>query len=94
VVLYTGRTVHGCGANTSDRWRTGINVDYVLGWLRQEENQYLTYTLDEVRAELDRLQRLVGYEPGAYALGYIGGGRSPMTLLRDDSSLDTQSFAP
>ena len=26
------------------------NVDYVLGWLRQEENQYLTYSLDEVRA--------------------------------------------
>ena len=42
VVLYTGRTVHGGGANTSDQARTGVNVDYVLGWLRQEENQYLS----------------------------------------------------
>src|SRR4051794_33310132 len=33
VVLYTGRTVHGGGANTSDESRTGVNVDYVLGWL-------------------------------------------------------------
>jgi ectoine hydroxylase-related dioxygenase (phytanoyl-CoA dioxygenase family) len=82
VVMYLGSTVHGGGANqTTDQTRIGINIDYVLGWLRQEENQYLTYSLDEVRAMPERLQRLIGYEPGAYALGYIEGGVSPMTLL-------------
>jgi ectoine hydroxylase-related dioxygenase (phytanoyl-CoA dioxygenase family) len=82
VVMYLGSTVHGGGANqTTDHTRIGINIDYVLGWLRQEENQYLTYSLDEVRAMPERLQRLIGYEPGAYALGYIEGGVSPMTLL-------------
>lgn len=81
VVLYLGSTVHGGGANLSDEVRIGVNVDYVLGWLRQEENQYLTYSLDEVRGFPERVQRLLGYEPGAYALGYIDGGRSPMTLL-------------
>jgi len=93
VVMYLGSTVHGGGANRSDQMRIGINVDYVLGWLRQEENQYLTYHLDEVRAMPERLQRLLGYQPGAYALGYVDGGRSPMTLL-DGGSGEAQTFRP
>jgi ectoine hydroxylase-related dioxygenase (phytanoyl-CoA dioxygenase family) len=94
VVLYLGSTVHGGGANRSDAVRVGINIDYVLGWLRQEENQYLTYTLDEVREMPERIQRLLGYEPGAYALGYVDGGRSPMTILTGDHNPDSQSFHP
>ena len=74
--------------------RVGINVDYVLGWLRQEENQYLSYTLDEVRHFPERVQRLLGYEVGAYALGYIDGGRSPMELLDPGRAGATQSFQP
>jgi ectoine hydroxylase-related dioxygenase (phytanoyl-CoA dioxygenase family) len=96
VVLYLGSTVHGGGANVSDHTRFGINIDYVLGWLRQEENQYLSYTLDQVKAFPERIQRLIGYEVGAYALGYIDGGRSPMTLLSDAGAdaADQQSFLP
>jgi ectoine hydroxylase-related dioxygenase (phytanoyl-CoA dioxygenase family) len=94
VVLYLGSTFHGAGANHSDDVRFGINVDYVLGWLRQEENQYLSYTLDEVRQFPERVQRLLGYEVGAYALGYIDGGRSPMELLDPNRSSTTQSFQP
>jgi ectoine hydroxylase-related dioxygenase (phytanoyl-CoA dioxygenase family) len=95
VVLYLGSTVHGGGANRTDAVRVGINIDYVLGWLRQEENQYLSYSLDEVRGFPERIQRLLGYEHGAYALGYIGGGLSPMSLLRDpDQATDGQSFQP
>ena len=95
VVLYLGSTVHAGGANRSDHTRIGINIDYVLGWLRQEENQYLSYTLDEVRAMPERLQRLLGYEVGAYALGYVDGGRSPMELVSAASGDGTtQSFRP
>lgn len=94
VVLYLGSTFHGAGPNQSDEVRIGINVDYVLGWLRQEENQYLSYTLDEVRQFPERVQRLLGYEVGAYALGYIDGGRSPMELLDPNRSSATQSFQP
>ena len=120
VVLYLGSTVHGGGANRSDRTRVGINVDYVLGWLRQEKLDIpvahveagfgglpagtrpertapsappLTYSLDEVRAMPERVQRLLGYEPGAYALGYLDGGRSPMTLLTGGNE-GFQTFAP
>jgi ectoine hydroxylase-related dioxygenase (phytanoyl-CoA dioxygenase family) len=94
VVLYLGSTFHGGGANVSDTTRIGVNVDYVVGWLRQEENQYLSYTLDEVRQFPERLQRLLGYEVGAYALGYIDGGRSPMELVRPSSAAGAQSFLP
>jgi ectoine hydroxylase-related dioxygenase (phytanoyl-CoA dioxygenase family) len=94
VVLYLGSTFHGGGANNSDQVRVGINVDYVLGWLRQEENQYLSYTLDEVRGFPERVQRLLGYEVGAYALGYIDGGRSPMELLHPARAGAAQSFEP
>ncbi len=93
VVLYLGSTVHGGGANRSDGTRVGINVDYVLGWLRQEENQYLSYSLDEVRSMPERVQRLLGYEPGAYALGYLDGGRSPMSLLTGGNE-GFQTFSP
>jgi ectoine hydroxylase-related dioxygenase (phytanoyl-CoA dioxygenase family) len=92
VVLYTGRTVHGGGANGSDSWRTGVNVDYVLGWLRQEENQYLSIPIEVVRELPERMQRLLGYEMGAYALGYIDNVRSPMALLGGDDQPTT--FAP
>jgi ectoine hydroxylase-related dioxygenase (phytanoyl-CoA dioxygenase family) len=92
VVLYLGSTFHGAGTNHSDEVRIGINVDYVLGWLRQEENQYLSYTLDEVRQFPERVQRLLGYEVGAYALGYIDGGRSPMELLNPNRARVSQSF--
>ncbi len=78
---------------SSDDVRIGINIDYVLGWLRQEENQYLSYTLDEVRQFPERVQRLLGYEVAAYALGYIDGGRSPMELL-DPARAGAQSFEP
>jgi ectoine hydroxylase-related dioxygenase (phytanoyl-CoA dioxygenase family) len=92
VVLYTGRTVHGGGANRTDAWRTGVNVDYVLGWLRQEENQYLSIPIEVVRELPERMQRLLGYEMGAYALGYIDDVRSPMALLGGDDQPTT--FAP
>jgi len=81
IVLYTGRTVHGGGANETNCVRTGINVDYVLGWLRQEENQYLSVPIDVVRTLPERVQRLMGYELGAYALGYVDDLRNPMALL-------------
>ena len=83
VVLYTGRAVHGGGANTTSAERVGINVDYVLGWLRQEENQYLSVPREVAAALPERVQRLMGYQMGAYALGYMDDLRDPIRFLRD-----------
>lgn len=38
VLFFSGKTVHGGGANTTaDTWRTCLHVGYMLGWLRSEE---------------------------------------------------------
>ncbi|MEY2432146.1 MAG: hypothetical protein QOC92_1871 [Acidimicrobiaceae bacterium] len=93
IVLYTGRTVHGGGANTTESDRVGINVDYALGWLRQEENQYLSVPLDVARELPEDIQRLMGYRQGAYALGYIDDSRDPIEVLRPGER-KRQSFSP
>jgi len=92
IVLYLGSTWHGGGENTSDHTRTGVNVDYSLGWVRQEENQYLTYPLEQVRAFPERIQRLLGYQLGAYALGYLDGGKDPIDLVRADGGQSGYGF--
>ena len=81
VVLYSGRTIHGGGANRSDRVRHALNVDYVLGWLRQEENQYLSCPPEIARELPERVQKLAGYALGAYALGYVDDVRDPRDFL-------------
>ncbi|MBA3302644.1 MAG: phytanoyl-CoA dioxygenase family protein [Acidimicrobiia bacterium] len=95
IVLYTGSTVHGGGANASNGVRTGINVDYTLAWLRQEENQYLSVPRDVAAALPERVQRLMGYAMGAYALGYMDDVRDPINALLPDGGNEAgeSSFA-
>ncbi len=82
ILFYTGSVYHGGGANRSDTTRIGVNITYNLSWLRQEENQYLA-TPFEVATELpDDLLRLMGYQRGAYALGYVGDLLDPIAVLR------------
>ena len=70
VLVYTGSVFHGGGENKSDGDRIGLNLTYALGWLRQEENQYLS-TPPELAAKLNpAFQELIGYAMGQYALGY------------------------
>ncbi len=70
VLLYSGSVIHGGGANQSSEDRWGINITYCLGWLRTEENQYLSCP-PEIAKDLDpELQELMGYTMGNYALGY------------------------
>ena len=71
VLVYSGSVIHGGGANTSPSDRMGLNITYTLGWLRQEENQFLSCPPD-VAATLDpELRALLGYAMGSYALGYF-----------------------
>lgn len=86
VVLYTGSTYHGGGANRSDSVRVGMNVDYNVGWLRQEENQYLAVPIEVARTLPESMQRLIGYDRGAYALGYVGDLRDPIEVLRPEAA--------
>ncbi len=82
VLFYTGALYHGGGANHSDSVRVGVNLTYAVAWLRQEENQYLSVPLEIARELPEALLRLMGYARGAYALGYVGDLRDPLSVLR------------
>jgi len=91
-LLYTGKVYHGGGANRSDHTRVGLNVTYNVGWLRQEENQYLSVPQDIARELPDDLLKLMGYRIGAYALGYVDDVRDPLHALKGTPATAAQSF--
>jgi hypothetical protein len=47
-----------------------MNLTYCLGWLRQEENQYLSCPPEIARTFEPELQNLMGYASGGYGLGF------------------------
>jgi len=61
VLLWMGGTLHGAGANRTGQWRYGIFLSYSLGWLRQEENQFIDVPHDVARTLDKPLRDLVGY---------------------------------
>jgi len=77
VLLYSGSVFHGGGENRSDHARFGLNLTYALGWLRQEENQYLSCPPEIAKTLEPELQELIGYTMGGYALGYYTPPLSP-----------------
>jgi ectoine hydroxylase-related dioxygenase (phytanoyl-CoA dioxygenase family) len=70
VLLYSGSVLHSGGENRSAQARMGLNITYCLGWLRQEENQYLSCPPHIAKTLAPELQELLGYTMGNYALGY------------------------
>jgi hypothetical protein len=70
VLVYTGSVFHGGGANTTNDNRIGMNLTYCLGWLRQEENQYLSCPPEIARTFEPELKALMGYATGGYGLGF------------------------
>ena len=80
-LFYLGNTLHGGGSNeTKDARRRGLFAGYCLGWLRTEENFFLSVPLDAVREMSERVQGLLGYEQH-FGLGAVEIG-SPMNLLK------------
>ena len=86
-LIYLGSTVHGGGANASDSARLGLTVSYCLGWLRQAENQYLTYP-PEVAADFPpALQALIGYSVHRPNVGLVNNRDPIETILPCQESL-------
>ncbi len=82
VLFYDGKVRHGGGANTSAAARQGVNITYAVGWVRQEENQFLACPPDLARTLDDDLLKMMGYQQGAFALGYVGDQQDPLAALR------------
>jgi ectoine hydroxylase-related dioxygenase (phytanoyl-CoA dioxygenase family) len=86
-VVYLGSALHGGGANvTTDVRRRGMHVSYCVGWLRTEENQFLSTPIEIVRTLPRAAQALLGYaahDALADGGGYLGSVRvqDPIELL-------------
>lgn len=79
-LFYLGSTLHGGGANTTDdQRRRGMFLGFVVGWLRTEENMFLTVPLEVARTMPVRVQELLGYKPHG-PIGVVDVG-TPMALL-------------
>ena len=91
VLLYTGKVIHGAGANrTPDTWRRGMHVGFVLGWLRPEEHHSLAVPFEVARQLPERAQHLLGYrsyhpQPSAF------GGRLGLVDFEDAALVAAQS---
>ena len=84
-VVYTGGTIHAGGANGTDTPRRGAHLSYCLGWLRTEENNYLS-TPPAVAATLPRVaQELLGY--ALHDSIPRGGGYLGMVRMQDPVDL-------
>ncbi|MBV8136718.1 MAG: phytanoyl-CoA dioxygenase family protein [Deltaproteobacteria bacterium] len=75
VLFYSGKVIHAAGENrTTDRWRYGMHLSWVLGWLRPEECHHLAVPIDVARRLPSRVQHLLGYHsyhPSTYG-GRLG----------------------
>jgi ectoine hydroxylase-related dioxygenase (phytanoyl-CoA dioxygenase family) len=84
VLLFTGQIYHGAGANVTDTIRESIMVMYTVGWLRQEENQYLCVPMEILRKLPEDLLRLMGYSLAGELQGFVDGGRDPIIAVRPE----------
>ena len=64
VLIWTGWTAHGAGANRTGKRRMSMNIDYVLSFLQCEENQFLACPPHIARDCPEDLQALMGYQLG------------------------------
>ena len=79
VLIYTSNFYHGGGANRGNGTRRGMALHYNLGWLRQEENQYLSIPPEKARGIRPEVLQLIGYDFAAPYLGFVEEGH-PLTL--------------
>ncbi len=87
-LLYLGKTVHGAGQNvTTDKWRHGLHMSFVVGWLTPEEASTVGVPWDIAKRYSSRVQRMLGYaSPGR------GNDGPPKNWLIDFA--DVRSFLP
>lgn len=93
LLVYASNLIHGGGANNGQGVRRGMTLQYNLGWLRQEENQYLSLPVEVARTLPESLQRLIGYDLGGPYLGFVEEG-SPLVLLHEGREHDMARATP
>jgi ectoine hydroxylase-related dioxygenase (phytanoyl-CoA dioxygenase family) len=84
-VVYLGGTIHAGGANSTDVPRRGAHLSYCLGWLRTEENNYLSIPPSYVKTLPRLAQELIGYS--VHDSIPRGGGYLGMVRMQDPVEL-------
>ncbi|MBT5434803.1 MAG: phytanoyl-CoA dioxygenase family protein [Alphaproteobacteria bacterium] len=91
-LIYLGSVLHGARINNTDQPRTGIVSGYAVGWLRQEENQYLSCP-PEAAAKLPKLaQQLLGYRAHSPVLGRSGDRDTQWLLGPKKVDIDADGY--
>lgn len=91
-VVYLGGTIHGGGANTTTTPRRGAHLSYCLGWLRTEENNYLSVPPSSARTLPRHAQELLGY--AMHDSMSRGGGYLGMVRMQDPVDLIANGDLP
>ena len=81
-LIYAHNIIHGGGGNRTKLPRTAVALNFSLGWLRQQENQFLTLPPEKAKDLPEQLQRLIGYDFGAPFMGAVNG-QNPHALLEE-----------
>ncbi len=88
--VFVGGVYHGGGRNvTADEWRIAMYAGYSLGWLRQEQNWYLSVPLDVVKAMPEQLARLLGYNIHKPFLGWMQDFQDPWDVINGYEELSS-----
>lgn len=82
VAMWHGGMLHGFGVNKTDTPRIGVTAGFTVGWLRQEQNQYLSLPHDRVAQFPEKVRNLLGWEPHSAVLGWIVGN-DPVQFAKD-----------
>ena len=81
VLAWDGATWHGGGANnTKTETRCGLNINYNVAWLKQQENQFVGVHPDVAATLPQKLQELLGYKVVHQILGGVAG-QDPREIL-------------
>ncbi len=94
VALWLGATLHGMSVNHTDTPRTGMVSGYCVGWLRQEENQYVVCPPDVAVTLPEKVQQLIGYRAHSPRLGWVEGRDSELLLRRGDREYQSYLETP
>lgn len=85
VLVMDSQLWHCGGPNTTaDVWRLGLNVQYVRGFFRTQQNHYLGVPAEQLADYPPRLRQLLGFELYRGIMGHVDG-RSPAAALGIDS---------
>jgi hypothetical protein len=62
-------------------WSEWVNLSEPRGWIRQEENQYVSISPEELEG-IDDMARLLGWNRSGYGHGYAGDMQDPLDVAR------------